>query len=206
MVAMNLIGPKPHLRRWICVGIPQMFGSRPGGTPWFYGVLLRVYQIARTPQRRRRARAACLSSPLMHASSTCDPRSLRATSSRSRSNSAIWRSRSGPPSRRRQPRHQGRRVDRSGSSRGRMARLALSTSTKLRFRRVIASEAKQSIVPRRRYGLLRRFAPLRKRVAFVAGNDEGPFDLIATSYLKPIFFICAFEKYSIFISGNCDCA
>jgi hypothetical protein len=78
-----------------------------------------------------------------------------------------------------------------------MARLALSTSTKLRFRRVIASEAKQSIVPRRRYGLIRRFAPR---------NDEGPFDLIATSYLKPIFFICAFEKYSIFISGNCDCA
>ena len=71
-----------------------------GGTPWFYGVLLRVYQIARTPPRRRRARAACLSGPLMHASRTCDPRSLRATSSRSRSNSAIWRSDPGRPSRR----------------------------------------------------------------------------------------------------------
>jgi hypothetical protein len=37
---------------------------------------------------------------------------------------------------------------------------------------VIASEAKQSIDRRKRSGLLRRFAPLRKRVAFVAGNDE----------------------------------
>jgi hypothetical protein len=37
---------------------------------------------------------------------------------------------------------------------------------------VIASEAKQSMVPQARYGLLRRFAPLRKRFAFVAGNDE----------------------------------
>jgi len=36
---------------------------------------------------------------------------------------------------------------------------------------VIASEAKQSIYPRKQYGLLRRFAPLRKRYAFVAGND-----------------------------------
>jgi hypothetical protein len=35
---------------------------------------------------------------------------------------------------------------------------------------VIASEAKQSMVR----GLLRRFAPLRKRFAFVAGNDEIP--------------------------------
>jgi hypothetical protein len=37
---------------------------------------------------------------------------------------------------------------------------------------VIASEAKQSISRQGRYGLLRRFAPLRKRIAFVAGNDE----------------------------------
>jgi hypothetical protein len=37
---------------------------------------------------------------------------------------------------------------------------------------VIASEAKQSIAPRGKCGLLRRFAPLRKRFAFVAGNDE----------------------------------
>ena len=37
---------------------------------------------------------------------------------------------------------------------------------------VIASEAKQSIAPRvLKHGLLRRFAPLRKRFAFVAGND-----------------------------------
>ena len=36
---------------------------------------------------------------------------------------------------------------------------------------VIASEAKQSIAPQSKYGLLRRFAPLRKRFAFVAGND-----------------------------------
>jgi hypothetical protein len=36
---------------------------------------------------------------------------------------------------------------------------------------VIASEAKQSILPHEKYGLLRRFAPLRKRFAFVAGND-----------------------------------
>src|SRR6266516_290353 len=38
---------------------------------------------------------------------------------------------------------------------------------------VIASEAKQSICPQRRRGLLRRCAPLRKRFAFVAGNDGG---------------------------------
>jgi hypothetical protein len=37
-------------------------------------------------------------------------------------------------------------------------------------RPVIASEAKQSMVPRRKSGLL--FAPLHKRFAFVAGNDE----------------------------------
>ena len=36
---------------------------------------------------------------------------------------------------------------------------------------VIASEAKQSIEPQRKCGLLRRYAPLRKRFAFVAGND-----------------------------------
>jgi len=36
---------------------------------------------------------------------------------------------------------------------------------------VIASEAKQSIPPRKQSGLLRRFAPLHKRYAFVAGND-----------------------------------
>jgi hypothetical protein len=37
---------------------------------------------------------------------------------------------------------------------------------------VIASEAKQSIDRRKkRSGLLRCFAPLRKRFAFVAGND-----------------------------------
>jgi hypothetical protein len=39
-----------------------------------------------------------------------------------------------------------------------MVRLALSSSAKLRFHRVIASEAKQSIAQRGRYGLLRRFA------------------------------------------------
>jgi hypothetical protein len=37
---------------------------------------------------------------------------------------------------------------------------------------VIASEAKQSMVPQRKDGLLRRVAPLRKRFAFVAGKDE----------------------------------
>jgi hypothetical protein len=38
---------------------------------------------------------------------------------------------------------------------------------------VIASEAKQSISPRKRKnGLLRRVAPLRRRFAFVAGNDD----------------------------------
>jgi hypothetical protein len=36
---------------------------------------------------------------------------------------------------------------------------------------VIASEAKQSIYPRKQHELLRRFAPLRKRFAGVAGND-----------------------------------
>jgi hypothetical protein len=36
---------------------------------------------------------------------------------------------------------------------------------------VIASEAKQSIVPQNKNGLLRRVAPLRKRFAFVAGDD-----------------------------------
>jgi len=36
---------------------------------------------------------------------------------------------------------------------------------------VIASEAKQSMGPQSKNGLLRRFAPLRKRSAFVAGND-----------------------------------
>jgi hypothetical protein len=37
---------------------------------------------------------------------------------------------------------------------------------------VIASEAKQSsLAVRRKTGLLRRFAPLHKRFAFVAGND-----------------------------------
>jgi hypothetical protein len=40
------------------------------------------------------------------------------------------------------------------------------------FEIVIASEAKQSIAPIRQCGLLRRFTPLRKRFAFVAGNDE----------------------------------
>jgi hypothetical protein len=37
---------------------------------------------------------------------------------------------------------------------------------------VIASAAKQSMGWRRKNGLLRRFAQLRKRFAFVAGNDE----------------------------------
>jgi hypothetical protein len=36
---------------------------------------------------------------------------------------------------------------------------------------VIASEAKQSMAGQNKCGLLRRFAPLRKRFAFVAGND-----------------------------------
>jgi hypothetical protein len=39
---------------------------------------------------------------------------------------------------------------------------------------VIASAAKQSMLPQGKCGLLRRFAPLRKRFAFVAGNDENP--------------------------------
>jgi hypothetical protein len=38
---------------------------------------------------------------------------------------------------------------------------------------VIASEAKQSMVLQSKSGLLRRFAPLRKRFAFVAGNDRA---------------------------------
>jgi hypothetical protein len=38
---------------------------------------------------------------------------------------------------------------------------------------VIASEAKQTMSLQRKYGLLRRCAPLRKRFAFVAGNDGG---------------------------------
>jgi hypothetical protein len=37
---------------------------------------------------------------------------------------------------------------------------------------VIASEAKQPSHRLLRHGLLRRFAPLRKRFAFVAGNDR----------------------------------
>ncbi len=37
---------------------------------------------------------------------------------------------------------------------------------------VIASEAKQSIERQNKNGLLRRFAPVRKRFAFIAGNDE----------------------------------
>jgi hypothetical protein len=42
----------------------------------------------------------------------------------------------------------------------------------LRRSGVIASEAKQSIfLGATLDGLLRRFAPLRKRIAFVAGND-----------------------------------
>ena len=42
---------------------------------------------------------------------------------------------------------------------------------------VIASEAKQSITRHKsRNGLLRRFAPLRKRSAFVAGNDADKFE------------------------------
>jgi hypothetical protein len=41
---------------------------------------------------------------------------------------------------------------------------------------VIASVAKQSSLRRKEEaGLLRRFAPLRKRVAFVAGNDDAQF-------------------------------
>jgi hypothetical protein len=41
---------------------------------------------------------------------------------------------------------------------------------------VIASEAKQSRIDSKKSGLLRRFAPLRKRFAFVAGNDDRLFD------------------------------
>jgi hypothetical protein len=38
----------------------------------------------------------------------------------------------------------------------------------------MTGSAKQSIARRKRLdGLLRRFAPLRKRFAFVAGNDGG---------------------------------
>jgi hypothetical protein len=40
MVAMNLIGAQPHLRREMCVGIPQMFYLALHGTPWFYGAVL----------------------------------------------------------------------------------------------------------------------------------------------------------------------
>jgi hypothetical protein len=43
----------------------------------------------------------------------------------------------------------------------------------LAFLAVIASAAKQSKVPQRKNGLLRRFTPLRKRFAFVAGNDDS---------------------------------
>jgi hypothetical protein len=42
-----------------------------------------------------------------------------------------------------------------------------------RCRIVIASEAKQSMARQSKCGLLRRFAPLRKRFAFVAGNDDA---------------------------------
>jgi hypothetical protein len=38
---------------------------------------------------------------------------------------------------------------------------------------VIASEAKQSTGLQRKNGLLRRYRPLRKRFAFVAGNDAA---------------------------------
>jgi hypothetical protein len=41
----------------------------------------------------------------------------------------------------------------------------------------LRAQAKQSIGPQTRLGLLRRFTPLRKRFAFVAGND-GRFNLI----------------------------
>jgi hypothetical protein len=40
-------------------------------------------------------------------------------------------------------------------------------------RRPMTGSAKQSICSVHKGGLLRRFAPLRKRFAFVAGNDGG---------------------------------
>ncbi len=57
------------------------------------------------------------------------------------------------------------------------ARAAVFVEDSVALRRpsitVIASEAKQSIVPHGKNGLLCRFAPLHKRFAFVAGNDGG---------------------------------
>src|SRR5256885_15179130 len=37
----------------------------------------------------------------------------------------------------------------------------------------MTSSAKQSIAQQRKCGLLRRFAAVRKRIAFVAGNNDG---------------------------------
>jgi hypothetical protein len=37
----------------------------------------------------------------------------------------------------------------------------------------LRAQAKQSMEPQSKNGLLRRFAPLRKRFAFVAGNDAS---------------------------------
>src|SRR3982074_2110606 len=46
-----------------------------------------------------------------------------------------------------------------------------------------AREAKQSISPQRKTGLRRRFAPLRKRFAFVAGNDIQQCRDVRRAYL-----------------------
>jgi hypothetical protein len=51
---------------------------------------------------------------------------------------------------------------------------------------VIASTAKQSTSPpMRRDGLLRRFAPLRKRFTFVAGND-GEVRILVPAIRDPL--------------------
>jgi hypothetical protein len=50
----------------------------------------------------------------------------------------------------------------------------------------MTGSAKQSIVPDRKHGLLRRFAPLRKRFVFVAGNDESLSTKEATRLGQPL--------------------
>jgi hypothetical protein len=63
---------------------------------------------------------------------------------------------------------------------------------------VIASEAKQSMAPLGKYGLLRRFAPLHKRFAFVAGNDGGETYLIGGAYWIPPLLQSEFSPRGIF--------
>jgi len=60
----------------------------------------------------------------------------------------------------------------TGRADQRASRHDLSEQFRRSSQPAIASEARQSIDQRTRvHGLLRRFAPLRKRFAFVAGND-----------------------------------